>query len=611
MSTPSTRRLAAVLIADVAGYSRMMERDEPGTHARVAAIRSEVTDPAVLRHGGRIVRTVGDGFLVEFPSAMSALEAAIEIQREMAARNRDVPALQRIDHRIGINLGDIIVDEHDIAGTGVNVAARIEALAPPGGIAISGTVRDQVRQDLGVRLVDAGRHQVKNITRPIRVFQVELEGGAAARPRRRGKLPWRWAAAAVVPLALATALLAFWPLEQEAPPQSLIVLPFDHPPQSPRTAALAEALTRQITGAASQLPGATVIAPTVAAQYGAQRGDIRRIGRELKVRYALDGRVDDDGGDLRLVVQVVDTASASSLWSGTLQAPPNADGSVPLALVGELSDSLRSVLRSLELKRLASGRDAASAYAVALAAVDALERSTDGDQLPAIRARFEQALALDPQHVPALSGYAHTLVYLADAGASDAEALRRRADEASSQAVTLRPDSAEAWNARANVLHFQGRYDAASEALRHGLRLNPYLVSLQALDGQLHLVQDRGEESLAAIDRAIALNPVGPAQGVLMQQRGRALLLLGRYEEAIRAGERGIAFSAEWSDYMLLAAAHALYGNGERAAWARRELLKLRPEFTIGWHRELVGSRAQSRYVQTLHDGLAKAGVPQ
>jgi len=410
MSTPSTRRLAAVLIADVAGYSRMMERDEPGTHARLAAVRSEVTDPAVLRHGGRIVRTVGDGFLVEFPSAMSALEAAIEIQREMALRNRDVPAPQRIDHRIGINLGDIIVDERDIAGTGVNVAARIEALATPGGIAISGTVRDQVRQDLGIRLVDAGRHQVKNISRPIRVFQVELEGGVAA-PSRRWRGRWMaWAAAAALLLAFAAALLAFWPQSQDLPPQSLIVLPFDHPPQSPRTAALAEALTRQVTVAATQLPGATVIAPAVAAQYAARRGDIRSIGRELKVRYALDGRIEDAGSDLRLVAQVIDTATASSLWSGTLQAPQNADGSVPPALVGELSDSLRSVLRSLELKRLASGRDAASAYAVALAAVEALERSTDGDQLPAIRARFERALALDPQHVPALSGYAHTLV---------------------------------------------------------------------------------------------------------------------------------------------------------------------------------------------------------
>jgi adenylate cyclase len=156
MTSSSTRRLAAVMIADVAGYSRLMEGDEAGTHARLRQIRAEVTDTAVLRHGGRIVRTVGDGMLVEFPSARSALQAAIEIQRTMAGRNRGLPPHERIDHRIGINLGDILVDEHDIAGNGVNVAARLEAIAPPGGIAVSGTVRRQVGDDLGVVFTDAG-----------------------------------------------------------------------------------------------------------------------------------------------------------------------------------------------------------------------------------------------------------------------------------------------------------------------------------------------------------------------------------------------------------------------------------------------------------------------
>jgi adenylate cyclase len=156
MTTSSTRRLAAVMIADVAGYSRLMDSDESGTHARLLEVRAAVTDPAVLRHGGRIVRTAGDGILVEFASAMAALQAAIEIQRTMASRNRGLPAGRRIDHRIGINLGDILVDGDDIAGNGVNVAARLESIAPPGGIAISGTVRRQVGDDLGVVFTDAG-----------------------------------------------------------------------------------------------------------------------------------------------------------------------------------------------------------------------------------------------------------------------------------------------------------------------------------------------------------------------------------------------------------------------------------------------------------------------
>jgi class 3 adenylate cyclase/TolB-like protein/tetratricopeptide (TPR) repeat protein len=616
MTGPSTRRLAAVLIADVAGYSRLMEQDEAGTHARLSSIRAEVTDPAVRRHGGRIVRSVGDGILVEFPSAVSALEAAIDIQRTMAERNRGLPAPERIDHRIGINLGDILVEEHDIAGTGVNVAARLESLAVPGGIAISGTVRQQVRQDLGVRFIDGGRHRVKNISRPIRVFHVDVHGDlprSASMPAGRGR--W-WAAAAGIALALGVgAWFAARTALPEAAPQSLVVLPFDHPATPPEMPALASALTQQVTGAMSQLTGVSIIAPAVAAAYAAHRGDIRRIGRELAVRYALDGRVERDGGEVRVAVHVVDTASGSSLWSGSVRAPVAADGGAPLALVGPLADALRAALRGAELKRVAGGRQGESAYAVALGAIDALERSTEGAQLPGIRAQFERALALDPQHVPALTGYAHTLVYLADlaADAAEAEALLRRADEASLRAVTLQPDSAEAWAARANVLYFRDQFDAAAEAVRRGLQLNPYLMMLHAFGGQIDLLQDRGEQALAAFDRSIELNPGGPQYGALMHHRCRALLMLGRLDAAIQSCERGMAFGAEWADYMLLAAAYALQGDPRRAAHARDELLRLKPDFTIGWHERLASGSAgaASIYERVLHDGLRKAGVPE
>lgn len=616
MNAPSSiRRLAAVLIADVAGYSRMMERDEPGTHARVARIRAEVTDPAVLRHGGRIVRSVGDGFLVEFPSAMSALEAAIEIQRTMAERNRSVPAQERIDHRIGINLGDILVDAHDIAGTGVNVAARLEALAPPGGITVSATVREQVRQDLGVRFIDGGQHQVKNISRPVRVFHVALDGTVPRpAPTPAGRRRW-WAAAAFALIAIvAGSWFAARTGTPDVEPQTLVVLPFDHPAQPADAGALAASLTQQVTSALSQLTGVTVIAPAVAAPYAALRGDIRRIGRELAVRYALDGRVEREGGQVRVASHLIDTASGGSLWSGSMQAPATANGTVPLALVGQLADGLRAAVRGAELKRVASGKDGESAYAIALSATDALEQSTDGAQLPGIRARFERALAIDPRHVPALTGYAHTLVYLADASDSpaDGDALLRRADEASLLAVTLRPDSAEAWAARANVLYFRDQYDAAAEAVQRGLRLNPYLVMLHAFDGELQLAQDRADAALAAFERGIELNPTGSLHGVLMHLRARALLTLGRFDEAIRSGEGGIAFGAEWADYMLLAAAHALRGDAARAAQARAELLRIKPEFSIGWHRRLVSDRsAATQYVRTLHAGLRQAGVAE
>jgi len=612
MTSSSTRRLAAVMIADVAGYTRLMERDESGTHERLRRIRAEVTDPTVLRHGGRIVRTVGDGLLVEFPSARSALQAAIEIQRTMAARNDGAPKEQRIDHRIGINLGDILVEADDIAGNGVNVAARLESIAPPGGIAISGTVRRQVGDDLGVDFVDAGQQQVKNIARPIRVFEVRLSGSPSPWHRLRGRLSMRRLIAAAAVVALAVGLwIGYAAHRPDAPLPSLVVLPFAHPDQGTRAEALAESMTRQLTAAVSQLTSLAVIAPAVAAGYANARGEMTRIGRELKVRYALDGRIERLGEQVSTVAHLVDTASGRSLWSSRLQAASSGDAA-PLALVGQLAESLRAALRAAELQRITAEADDTSAYALALAAAAELDKTSDPTRLDDVRARFEHALALDPEHLPALTGYAHALVYEADrTGVGPLrDAVLRRAEQVSLRAVTLRPEDAEAWAARANVLLFLGRLEAAAEAAQRGLQLNAYLVPLNSFSGQIGLAQGHGEQALAAFERGIALNPTGPAYGVLMHFRCRALLLLARHAEAIDSCERGMAFGPEWPDHMVLAAAYALNGNAQRAGQARDELMRLQPAFSIRWHEQLAGGAPPTPFDRVLHDGLRKAGVP-
>jgi class 3 adenylate cyclase/TolB-like protein len=617
VSSTSTRRLAAVLIADVAGYSRLMEQDEAGTHARLLEIRADVTDPAVRRHGGRIVRTVGDGLLVEFPSATSALAAAIEIQRTMAERNHGLPAKGRIDHRIGINLGDILVEENDIAGNGVNVAARLEAIAPPGGIAISGTVRNQVRQDLGVSFVDAGQQHVKNISRPVRVFTVVLGGPPSLWTRLRARRWPRRAAAVVGAVAIAVAsLLAYQRWAPHAkPPQSLVVLPFAYPAEVPNAESLSTSLTSHLTGAVSRVTDLTVIAPAVATQLAGRRGEIRSIGRELKVRYALDGRVERNGSDLRLSAHLIDTDSGGSLWNTQLVVAAADDDAAPLALVGRLAESLRSAIRTAELNRVAAGDESTSAYTLALVATEALQRLTDPKQLPPIRERFERALQLDPQHVPALIGYAHALAYethqVGPGGPRDQ--LLAQADKMSLQAVTLQPTNAEAWAARANVLFIRNHLDAAAEAAQHGAQLNPYLITLHSLNGQILLALGRGQQALSAFDRSLELDPTSMAGGTLMHFRCRALMLLERYAEAIQSCERGMAFGPEWPDYMVLTAAYALQGDEQRAARVRTELLRLQPEFSIRWHEAVAGRSARARTVfdQVLYAGLRKAGVPE
>jgi class 3 adenylate cyclase/tetratricopeptide (TPR) repeat protein len=617
MNAAATRRLAAVMIADVAGYSRLMEQDEAGTHARLLELRAQVTDPAVRRHGGRIVRTVGDGILVEFPSAMSALVAAIEIQREMAERNRGLPARSRIDHRIGINLGDILVEENDIAGNGVNVAARLEAIAPPGGIAISGSVRNEVRQDLGVGFIDAGQQQVKNISRPVRVFLVEVGTRASLWARWRARRVLRWAMAGVAVLALALGgrfAYEAW-REPGKPPQSLVVLPFVFVGESAEAAPLAGSLTAQLTSAVSRVTELTVIAPSVAAQYASQRGDLQSIGRALKVRYALDGRIERSGERIHVAAHLIDTDSGSTLWTRELDAPAGSSDDAPLSLVGQLADTLRSAIRAAELQRThASGES--SAYALALAADDALQKSTDPRDLASIRQQFERALQLDERHVPALVGYTHTLAYQADAlsPGPERELLLARADELSLRAVNLQSANAEAWGARANALFFRGQLDAAAEAIQRGTSLNPYLFLLQSFNGQILLAQGRGEQALEAFERGIELNPSSAGRGVLMHFRCRALLLLERYAEAIESCERGMAFGPEWPDYMVLAAAYALHGDERRAAQARAELMRLQPGFSIRWHEGVVArgrGGAASRFDEVLHAGLRLAGVPE
>ncbi|MGE5339468.1 MAG: adenylate/guanylate cyclase domain-containing protein [Gemmatimonadota bacterium] len=607
-SAPSTRRLAAVLIADVVGYSRLMERDEAGTHARLREIRHDVTDPAVLRHGGRIVRTVGDGLLVEFPSAMSALQAAIDIQHAMAARNAGLPAAERIDHRIGINLGDILVDAIDIAGNGVNVAARLEAIAPAGGIAISGTVYEQVRQDLGVSFVDAGEQQIKNISRPVRVYTVQFDG-TPARQARPQVLPWLRRAAALVLLAIVVAAgVAYWLRNaQVGTASALIVVPFDAGSGSEPVAA---SLTMQLTAAVSRISGLAVIAPTIATRFNAQTIDLKKIGRELGVRYALEGRVELDANRVHVDAQLIAAESGATVWAGGFDAARPTSGEAPLEVVGRLAETVRSEYRAAELKRLGASE---TAQVLALRATADLGNAVDVRELRAVRATFERALQLDPAEVLAQIGLADSLAFESQRMplGPERDALLARADTVSLRATSADPNNAEAWGTRAQVLLFRDQVEAASQAVERALSLNPYVSDLHALRAQVLMARGDAADAVAEIDRALGLNPRGNATGVLLNDRCRAQLMLGRYDAAIESCERGLAFVPDWPDYMLLTAAYALKNDMPRARAAKAELMRLQPGFTIRWHAGVSGPDRAQQLESTVYAGLRKAGVPE
>lgn len=611
------------MIADVAGYSRMMERDEEGTHARMREIRVQVTDPAIQRRGGRIVRTAGDGMLVEFASAVEALSCAVEIQREMASRNRGLAPDSRVDFRIGINIGDIIIDGADIAGDGVNVAARLEALAPPGGIALSRAVREQVRQVVGVTLNDAGRHRVKNISEPIQVYTVALEGHPKPAARLKRWTP-RWIAGLALTATVGAAAALLWTHFEpraNAPRQSLVVLPFGNLSQHGEDQAIAERLTIELTTALSRVAGMHVIARTTAARYAGPKVDAASVGRALNVRYAVEGAVMAAGERVRVLAHLVRTDNGAQLWSETFDVARGGDpltgsgqASVPLELIGRLADTLRTQVRAAELKRLDDG--APDAYALALRARMQMPHTETVDQIREVERLYEQALQLDAEHVPALAGLAYANAVLADRIHDETEraARLRRAEELSARAVALDANDAESWGIRSAVLQHAHKFDAAFEAAERGLQLNPYYSELHGQRGLLLINAGRAEEALPSIDRAIRLNPVSDAVGVHLNMRCRALLYLGRYAEAIDACQRATTSAPDWPDYMLLTAAYAMAGDMTRAATARTELLRREPRFSIRWVRALAGEpspRAAQQREQHLFAGLRKAGIPE
>ena len=299
----STRRLAAIFAADVAGYSRLMGADEEGTHERLQAHRRELIDPKISQHKGRIVKNTGDGLLAEFASVVDAVRCAAELQRVMIDREAGMPEDHRIRFRIGINLGDVIVEDSDIFGDGVNVAARLEALAEPGGLCISRMVRDQIRDRLPYAFEDLGEQSVKNIARPVRAYAFRLEAVA--------DLP-------------APTVSAAPPIAQpaSAPRLSIVVLPFANLGNDPEQQYFADGITEDVTTNLSRIAGMLVISRNTAFTYQGKQVDTKQVGRELGVRYMLEGSVRRSGNQIRINAQLIDAERDTHLWAERFTATP-------------------------------------------------------------------------------------------------------------------------------------------------------------------------------------------------------------------------------------------------------------------------------------------------
>jgi adenylate cyclase len=464
----SGRRLTAILVADVAGYSRLMGADEEGTHERLKEHLRDLVYPKIKEHRGRIVKNTGDGFLAEFASVVDAVRCAAEVQRGMANRNAETPEDKRIVFRMGVNLGDVIIDGDDIYGDGVNIAARLEALAEPGGICISRVVRDQIRDKLPYPFEDRGEHSVKNIVRSVRVFALRPEtiaelpvaGVPIAVPRRRRSVVAPIAAAVAAVLVIAVVAWWVWPAMKSsstspaavsaiaasipqpgvAPRLSIVVLPFTNHSSDPDQQYFADGVTEDLTTDLSRLAGMLVISRNTAFTYRNKVIDTKQIGRELGVRYVLEGSVQRSGNQVRVTAQLIDAATDAHLWAERFDSDTGDLFALQNEITRRIAIALNVELIGAEAARPTDNPD--TLYYLLRGRAVSLKPSSR-DNYAEMISLYERALALDPRSVEAQSRLAGSLVGRVQQGMSDSVAADlARAEGLVGQALAVSPRSA-------------------------------------------------------------------------------------------------------------------------------------------------------------------------
>jgi len=607
-----------------------MGRDDSDTLARLKAHRRELIDPKIAEYDGRIVKTTGDGLLLEFPSVVDAVRCAVDIQRGMAERNAAVPPDQRIDFRIGINVGDIIIDGDDIFGDGVNVAARLQALAEPGGICASKVVRDQVLDKLSFTFADLGPQQVKNIARPVEAYRVELESSGpkiAARLRAWPSLKKfgsrRLLAVGALALAVASVGTWFWlkPTGSEstitAPLLSVAVLPFTAPAGSPAEQQFADALTRDLTAGLAHT--IHLGSPTVlqgAATHEGKPVDARAVGRELNVRYLAEGEIRRTGDRLVVAAQLVDTGRSTQVWNGRLEVPEAGLVADPDALVVRLTAQIRTALYAAEARRIDHQPirwDSPGELAFRARAIWSKE-ATLANALEAQKL-YDEALRLDPNFAPAMYGRAEMIAEQLDSGPNpDHERMAHEADDLTRRALAIAGDDASAWRVRAEALRLQHRWDAALDANATALRLDPARASTLGTRALYLNWMGRPAEALPLTAKAIEINPAD--RSFELRVACRAYLQLGRYDDAIAACEKSAAEDEYWTTQVYLAAAYGQKGEIAKAAAAKVEALKRQPKLTIKWYKDLILQVSDNAIFEQQNEthfypGLRKAGVPE
>jgi class 3 adenylate cyclase/TolB-like protein len=641
-----TRKLAAILVADIVGYSRLASVDEDRTLARVRGLRSDLIDPAIAAHHGRIVKRTGDGSIVEFRSVVDAVRCAIEVQNGLIERNAGVPEDRRIEFRVGIHVGDVVEEsDGDLMGDGVNIAARLEGVAKPGAICLSEDAYRQVSGRLEMEVTDLGPTQLKNIDRPIRAYSLQV--GVPAKPKpakasepassapQKSRFALAPLAAALAALLIVIAAGAWWVLNAnrpagvatkapaEAARLSIVVIPFANLAGDPGQDYLVDALTDELTTALARIRDTFVIARNTAMTFKGKPVDAKAIGKDLGVRYVLEGSVQPSGDQTRVNVQLIDAGSGAHVWAEQFDTPRGDLLQTQDAIVARLARAMDVQLAQAEAARLkrtpAANPDAED---LALQCQSGVQKGGYiGKEADAGYHLCEQALAADPNNVRALDWLSNEFYVPVLIGMSaDPKADLKRADELVSKGLAFDPNDAGLHADKGFILHAQGRFDESIAEFERAFALDPALVAADGGLGNNYLLRGEFEKSVEYYDKAIRLSPRDPVLPYWYSGKALAHFGLKQYDQAIEWARRSIAGTPNnISAHGALIAAFALSAHQAESHEALQRYLAppAAPKTIAAW--KALESRffdehsapPALEYRDRLIDGVRKAGMPE
>ena len=628
------RKIAAILVADVVGYSRLAGADEDRTLSRLRALRSDLIDPAVADHHGRIVKRTGDGLIAEFRSVVEAVRCAIAMQNGLIERNVGVADDRRIDFRIGIHLGDVVEEtDGDLMGDGVNIAARLERIAKPGAICLSEDAYRQMIGRLDMEVTDLGQVELKNIERPIRVYSLQVgvpaQAKAATEPLenplkpkpRSALLPLIAGIVAVVVIVggawyfLAgnrTAPVASNAAPAEPPHLSIVVLPFTNLSGDPAQDYFADGITENLTTDVSRFRDSFVIARNTAFTYKGKSVDAKQIGKELGVRYVLEGSVQRDQNRVRVNAQLIDAETGAHIWADRFEEDLADLFKLQDQVVARLANALNYELVRADAETAAHSRNP-DLIDLDMRGAEALwrfQQQPTKDGLMAIRALFEQALKIDPDDPEALGGDAATYLNEKLFGWANPETdYEAKVLGQADRAIALAPRTAWNYSTKSVWLTMTGHPKEGLGVADAALAINPNYAAEYSYRAYAETALNQFEQAKSDLEQAMRLSPLDPRMGAFHDKMAWAELGLGHFDAAIEESSRAIDVGSKaWFTYLCLATAHGLKGDIEDAKAPLAEARRLNPKLSVKWMTE---TKLFPNYSQPWYDALRKAGLPE